>query len=285
MSLRDRTIVVSGGSRGIGLAIAVRAARDGANIVLAAKTGRPHPVLPGTIHTAAEQVEAAGGRALPVVCDVRDEAQINAVVERALESFGGIDAVILNASALALQGTLDLPVKRYDLMSDINQRGTFLMGRACLPHLMQADNPHILVISPPIDFAEHWWGRHLGWTMTKYAMSLCVRGWAQEFKARSVAANALWPRTTIATAATKMLGDEIFRHSRTPDIMGDAAHCILNRDSRECSGNFFIDETVLRDNGVTDFDAYANDPSKPLYLDLLVDEPGGLYFPSGERTR
>lgn len=279
-ALRDKTILVSGGSRGIGLAIAVRAAREGASIVLAAKTDKPHRVLPGTIHTAAEQVEAAGGRALPVVCDVRDEAQILAVVEQATDTFGGIDALVLSASALALQGTLDLPAKRYDLMSDINQRGTFLMGRACLPHLIEADNPHILAISPPLDFAEHWWGRHLGWTMTKYAMSLCVRGWAQEFRAQGVAANALWPRTTIATAATKMLGDEIFRHSRTPAIMGDAAHWILSQDSRRCSGNFFIDETVLRDIGVTDFDVYANDSTRPPYLDLLVDEPDGHYFRS-----
>ena len=269
--------MVSGGSRGIGLAIALRAAREGANIVLAAKTDRPHPVLPGTVHTAAEQVEAAGGRALPVVCDVRDEAQIDFAVERTMATFGGIDAVILSASAIALKGTLDLSAKRYDLMSDINQRGTFLMGRACLPHLLESGNPHILAISPPLDFAEQWWGRHLGWTMTKYAMSLCIRGWAQEFKARGVAANALWPRTTIATAATKMLGEEVFRHSREPAIMGDAAHWILSRDSRECNGNFFIDEAVLRGNGVTDFDVYANDPSKPLYLDLLVDEPGGGY--------
>ena len=278
ISLCDRTLLVSGGSRGIGLAIAVRAARDGANVVLAAKTDKPHPVLPGTIHTAAEQVEAAGGRALPVVCDVRDETQIHAVVEQAVETFGGIDALVLNASALALKSTLDLPTKRYDLMININQRGTYLMGRACLPYLIKAENPHILAISPPLDFAEHWWGRHLGWTMTKYAMSLCVRGWAQEFKGRGVAANALWPRTTIATAATKMLGEEIFSHSRKPAIMGDAAHWILTQDSRRCSGMFFIDETVLRENGMTNFDVYANDPSRPLYLDLLVDEPDGHYF-------
>ena len=278
MSLRDTTIVVSGGSRGIGHAIALRAARDGANIVLAAKTDRPHPVLPGTVYTAAEEVEAAGGHALAVVCDVRDESQIHSVVEQATAAFGGIDALILNASALALQGTLDLPPRRYDLMSDINQRGSFLMGKACLPHLIEAENPHILAISPPLDFAEHWWGEHLAWTMTKYAMSLCIRGWAREFAEQGVAANALWPRTTISTAATRMLGEEIYRHSREPGIMADAAHWILNRDSRRCSGNFFIDETVLRDAGVTDFDVYANDPSLPLYLDLLVDEPGGRYF-------
>ena len=278
MSLRERTILVSGGSRGIGLAIALRAARDGANLVLAAKTDQPHPVLPGTIHTAAEQVRAAGGHALPVVCDVRDEAQIRFAVERAVATFGGIDAVVLNASALALKGTLELPTKRYDLMTQINQRGTFLMGKACLPHLIEADNPHILAISPPLEFAEHWWGNHLGWTMTKYAMSLCVRGWAQEFRADGVAANALWPRTTIATAATKMLGEEIFRHSREPAVMGDAAHWILSQDSRRCSGHFFIDEAVLRQHGVTDFEVYANDPTAPLYLDLLVDEPDGHHF-------
>lgn len=213
-----------------------------------------------------------------MVCDVRDESQIHSVVEQATAAFGGIDALILNASAIALKGTLDLPTKRYDLMSDINQRGSFLMGKACLPHLIEAGNPHILAISPPLDFAEHWWGDHLAWTMTKYAMSLCIRGWAREFADRGVAANALWPRTTISTAATKMRGEEIYRHSREPGIMADAAHWILKRDSRRCSGNFFIDETVLRDAGVSDFDVYANDPSKPLYLDLLVDEPGGRHF-------
>ena len=278
MNLRNRTIVISGGSRGIGLAIALRAARDGARIVLAAKTSRPHPLLPGTIYTAAERVEAAGGRALPVVCDVRDEAQIQAVVERTLETYGGIDALVLNASALSLEGTLDIPTKRFDLMSDINLRGTFLMGKACLPHLIESETPHILAISPPLDFAEHWWGDHLGWTMTKYAMSLCVRGWAQEFRTEGVAANALWPRTAIATAATRRLGEEVFRHSRKPAIMGDAAHWILSQDSRKRSGHFFIDEAVLREIGTTDFDVYANDPSAPLYLDLLVDEPDGHRF-------
>ena len=281
MSLRDKTILVSGGSRGIGLAIALRAAGDGANIVLAAKTDRPHRVLPGTIHTAAAEVEAAGGRALPVVCDVRDEAQIVATVEQAVATFGGIDALILNASAIALQGTLELPTKRFDLMSDINQRGSYLMGKACLAHLIEAENPHILAISPPLEFAEHWWGNHLGWTMMKYSMSLCVRGWAHEFKAQGVAANALWPRTTIATAATRMLGDEIFKHSRKPEIMADAAHWVLNQASRNCNGNYFIDETVLRDNGVTDFDVYAHDPSTFLFLDPMVDEPDGRYFGGG----
>ncbi len=281
MSLKDKTVLVSGGSRGIGLAIALRAAADGANVALAAKTAEPHPVLPGTIYTAAEAVEAAGGRALPITCDVRDEAQIQAAVDKTASTFGGVDAVILNASALSLEGTLDIPTKRFDLMAAINQRGTFLVGKACLPRLMEADNPHILSISPPLEFADHWWGEHLSWTMMKYSMSLCVRGWAQEFKEYGVAANALWPRTTISTAATKWLGDEVFRCSRKPEIMADAAHWILTQNSRDCSGNYFIDEAVLRDSGVTDFDEYANDPSSPLFLDLLVDEPGGLYFKGG----
>ena len=278
MSLKGKTILVSGASRGIGLAIALRAARDGANVVVAAKTGEPHPVLPGTIYTAAEAIEAAGGRALPVLCDVRDEDQIDSTVEQTISTFGGIDVLVLNASAISLDGTLDIPIRRFDLMSAINQRGTFLMGRACLPHLVRADNPHILTISPPLDFADHWWGKQLAWTMMKYSMSLCVRGWAEEFKESGVAANALWPRTTISTAATRMLGEEIFEHSRKPEIMADAAHWILTQDSRQCSGNYFIDETVLREIGVTDFDVYANDPSQPLFLDLLVDEPDGNYF-------
>jgi citronellol/citronellal dehydrogenase len=278
MSLKNKTIVLSGASRGIGLAIALRAARDGANIVVAAKTNEPHPILPGTIHTAAREIEAAGGHALPIVCDVRDDAQIQSVVKKAIATFGGIDALVLNASALTLEGTLDISTKRFDLMSDINQRGTFLMGKACLPHLIDAENPHILAISPPLEFSDHWWGDHLPWTMMKYSMSLCVRGWAQEFKDAGVAANALWPRTTISTAATKLLGDEIFANSRKPEIMADAAYWILTQKSRQCSGNYFLDETVLRDSGVTEFKDYASDPSNPLFTDLLVDEPDGLYF-------
>ena len=195
-----------------------------------------------------------------------------------MSTFGSIDVLVLNASAISLDGTLEMPTKRFDLMSSINQRGTFLMGRACLPHLIEADNPHILSISPPLEFADHWWGEHLAWTMMKYSMSLCVRGWATEFKEEGVAVNALWPRTTISTAATKMLGDKIFEQSRKPEIMADAAHWILIQKSRECSGKFFIDEALLREAGVTDFDVYANDPTKPLFLDLLIDEPDGNYF-------
>jgi citronellol/citronellal dehydrogenase len=278
MSLKNKTVIVSGGSRGIGLAIAMRAARAGANIVVAAKTTKPHPVLSGTIHTAAAEIESAGGHALPIVCDVRDEAQIQSVVEQAVATFGGIDALVLNASALTLEGTLDISTKRFDLMSDINLRGTFLMGKACVPHLIEAENPHILTISPPLEFSDHWWGDHLPWTMMKYSMSLCVRGWTQEFKDVGVAVNALWPRTTISTAATKLLGDEIFDNSRKPEIMADAAYWILTQKSRQCSGNYFLDETVLRDSGVTEFEDYANDPSTPLFTDLLVDEPDGVYF-------
>ena len=280
MFLKDKTILISGASRGIGLAIALRVARDGANVVVAAKTDEPHPVLPGTIYTAAEAIEAAGGRALPILCDIRDEGQINAAVEATVSIFGGIDAVILNASAITLDGTLDIPIKRFDLLCAVNQRGTFLMGRACLPHLVKAENPHILSISPPLDFENHWWGDHLAWTMTKYSMSLCVRGWAQEFKEAGVAANTLWPRTTISTAATKMLGEKVFKHSRKPEIMADAAYWVLSQKSRQCSGNYFIDEEVLRGIGVTDFDTYANDSSSPLFIDLLVDEVDGNYFRS-----
>ena len=278
MSLRDKTVFVSGGSRGIGLAIAIRAARDGAKVAIASKTAEPHPKLPGTIYTAAEEVEAAGGRALPIVCDVRDEAQIQAAVEETVSAFGGIDALILNASALALEGTLDIPTKRFDLMAAINQRGTFLVGRAAMPHLFNAENPHILTISPPLDFEDHWWGAHLGWIMMKYSMSLCALGWSQEFKSKGVAANALWPRTMISTAATRWLGEQVFKSSRKPEIMADAAHWILTQPADQCTGNFFIDETVLRQSGIEDFEAYANDPSNPLFMDLLVDEPGGLYF-------
>ena len=195
-----------------------------------------------------------------------------------MSTFGGIDALVLNASAITLTNTLDIPTKKFDLMASINLRGTFLMGKASLPHLIKADNPHILSMSPPLDFAEHWWGDHLPWVMMKYCMSLCVRGWALEFKEAGVAANSLWPRTTISTAATKLLGAEVYRRSRQPAIMADAAHWILTQPSRAYTGHHVIDEAVLRQSGVTNFEAYANDPSEPPFLDVLVDEPGGLYF-------
>jgi len=279
-TLRNKTIFVSGASRGIGLAIALRAARDGANVVVAAKTAEPHPILPGTVHTAAQEIEEAGGRALAVVVDVRDERQIAAAVEQAVGRFGGIDCLVLNASAITLKNTLDISVKKFDLMAGINMRGTFLMGKACLPHLMKADNPHILALSPPLDFAEHWWGDHLPWVMMKYSMSLCVRGWALEFKEAGVAANALWPRTTISTAATKLLGDAVYRRSRQPGIVADAAHWMLTQPSRTYTGNYAIDEEVLRQSGVTDFDVYANDASESPFLDVLIDEPVGENFTS-----
>jgi citronellol/citronellal dehydrogenase len=279
-TLRNKTIFVSGASRGIGLAIALRAARDGANVVVAAKTAEPHLILPGTVHTAAQEIEEAGGRALAVVVDVRDERQIAAAVEQAVGRFGGIDCLVLNASAITLKNTLDISVKKFDLMAGINMRGTFLMGKACLPHLMKADNPHILALSPPLDFAEHWWGDHLPWVMMKYSMSLCVRGWALEFKEAGVAANALWPRTTISTAATKLLGDAVYRRSRQPGIVADAAHWMLTQPSRTYTGNYAIDEEVLRQSGVTDFDVYANDASESPFLDVLIDEPVGENFTS-----
>ncbi|MBI79534.1 MAG: short chain dehydrogenase [Gammaproteobacteria bacterium] len=272
MSFKDKTIIISGGSRGIGLAIAKSVAKDGANVVLAAKTSEPHSILPGTVFSAAEEVESVGGTALPIVCDVREEEQINNVVTETLKQFKKIDALILNASALAPQGTLDIPTKKFDLMSDINQRGTFLMGRACIPHLIKSDNPHILTISPPINFADHWWGKYLPWTMMKYSMSLCVLAWSQEFSKSGLAANALWPKTVISTAATKMLGEEVFKKSRKPEIMGDAAYWILSQQSQSCNGNYFLDETVLKNNGITDFDVYANDPSTPPLKDWLVDD-------------
>jgi len=279
-TLRNKTIFVSGASRGIGLAIALRAARDGANIVVAAKTAQPHPILPGTIHTAVKEIERAGGRGLAIVVDVRDEQQILMGVEHAVDTFGGIDALVLNASAITLANTLDVSTKKFDLMADINMRGTFLMGKACLPHLIKADNPHILSISPPLDFSEHWWGEHLPWIMMKYCMSLCIKGWALEFKEAGIAANALWPRTTISTAATKLLGDEVYRKSRRPTIVADAAHWMLTQPSRTYSGHYALDETILRQSGVTNFDTYANDLSEPPFLDVLVDEPNGLNFKS-----
>ncbi|OUU79048.1 MAG: short chain dehydrogenase [Gammaproteobacteria bacterium TMED78] len=271
MSYKDKTVIISGASRGIGLSIAKALAKDGANIVLAAKTSEPHPILPGTLYTAAEEVESAGGNALPIVCDVRDESQIDNVVKEAINKFKKIDALVLNASALSLQGTLETPIKKFDLMSNINQRGTFLMGRACIPHLIQSDNPHILTISPPLDFADHWWGKYLPWTMMKYSMSLCVLAWSQEFSKSGLAANALWPKTAISTAATKMLGDAVFKQSRKPEIMADAAYWVLTQDANSCNGNYFLDESVLKDIGIKDFDVYANDPSTPPLTDFLVD--------------
>jgi citronellol/citronellal dehydrogenase len=257
-SLSGKTIVMSGGSRGIGLAIALRAARDGANVVLLAKTADPHPKLEGTIYTAADEIRAAGGKAVPVVGDLRNDADIERAVAEATAAFGGIDIVVNNASAISLAPTSAISMKQYDLLQDINTRGTFALTRAALPYLAAAANPHILTLSPPLEVEPRWWGHSLAYTMSKYGMSLCTLGFAEEFKGQGIAANALWPRTTIATAAVRNLsgGQDAVSRARTPDIMSDAAHAILTRDSRECTGNFFIDDDVLRAEGVTDFSRY-----------------------------
>ncbi|GAB4359625.1 MAG: NAD(P)-dependent oxidoreductase [Gammaproteobacteria bacterium] len=271
-TLAGKTLFITGATRGIGLAIALRAARDGANITVAAKTTEPHPKLPGTIHTAAEAIEAAGGQALAVRTDIRDEAQIAAAVAQTVERFGGLDILVNNASAISLTGTLETPMKRYDLMQQVNARGTFATSQACLPHLLRADNPHILMLSPPISLNPKWFKHHTAYTIAKYGMSLCVLGMAEEFRDRGVAVNALWPRTVIYTAAISMLGGRVKpENCRKPDIVADAAHAILTRNSRECSGNFFIDEEVLAEAGITDFSPYAVEPGGDLLPDLFLD--------------
>jgi citronellol/citronellal dehydrogenase len=276
-NLSGMTLFITGASRGIGKAIALRAAQDGANIIIAAKTAEPHPRLPGTIYTAAEEIEAAGGKALPCIVDVRDAAAVTAAVEAGVERFGGIDILINNASAIDLRGTLQLPVKKFDLMHSVNARGTWLCSQAVLPHLLKSEHGHILNISPPINLAPHWFQDHCAYTMAKYGMSLCVLGMAGEFRSQ-VAVNALWPRTAIATAAVRnLLGGEIVcSQSRTPQIMADAAHAILLRDSADAAngGNFFIDDDVLAELGVTDFEQYAVDPSQDLVTDFFLDDAG-----------
>ena len=272
--LAGKTLFITGASRGIGKAIALRAAKDGANIVIAAKTTEAHPKLDGTIHTAAKEIEQAGGKALPVVVDIRFEEQIQAGVAKAVETFGGIDVLINNASAIQLTGTLETQMKRFDLMHQINTRGTFACSQACLPHLLKAQNPHILNISPPLNMNSRWFAGHVAYTMAKYGMSMCVLGMAAEFARKGVAVNALWPRTSIATAAVNNLlgGAQMMRQSRTTDIMSDAAHVILTSPSRECTGNFFIDETLLRSTGVEDFSKYAVDPTVELLTDFFLDK-------------
>lgn len=270
-SLQNRTLFISGASRGIGLAIALRAARDGANIVIAAKTTEPHPKLPGTIFTAAQEVEAAGGKALPVLCDIRSEEQVLAAVRQAVDTFGGLDICINNASAISLTGTLETSMKRYDLMHQVNVRGTFLVSQACLPYLLQSKGPaHILNLSPPLNLHPKWFGPHVAYSMAKYGMSMCVLGMAEEFNGQ-VAVNALWPRTTIATSAVNMLGGEdMMKASRTPRIMADAAHAILTK-GLEFTGRFCIDDEVLREVGVTDFDQYRVDLNTAPLPDFFVD--------------
>lgn len=273
-SLAGKTLFVTGASRGIGLAIALRAARDGANLVVAAKTTEPHVKLPGTIHTAAAEIERAGGKALACVVDVRSEEQIQAAVALAVKTFGGIDILINNASAISLTGTLATPLKRFDLMHQINTRGTFACSQACIPHLAKAKNPHILNLSPPLDIVKQprWWGPHVAYTMAKYGMSLCVLGMAEELRDQGIAVNALWPRTVIATAAVANLlgGEEAVQGSRKPEIVADAAHVILTSPSREFTGRFCMDDEVLASAGVTDLSRYAIDPNRPLISDLFV---------------
>ena len=270
-SLRGKTLFVTGGSRGIGLAIAKRAAADGANVVIAAKTAKPHPKLPGTIYTAAEEIEAAGGKALALQVDIREDSEIAAAMKKASQEFGGIDILVNNASAINLTGTLDTPMRRFDLMFGVNVRGTFASSQAAIPYLKEADNPHILTLSPPLNMNPKWFKRHTAYTMSKYGMSMCVLGMAEEFRADGIAVNALWPRTVIATAALAMLGGMVNpENCRKPEIMADAAHAILTHPARETTGNFFIDDDVLRDAGVTDFDQYAVAPGKPLAPDLFL---------------
>ena len=271
-TLQGRTIFITGGSRGIGKAIALRAAKDGANVVIAAKTAEPHPKLPGTIYTAAEEVEAAGGKALACVVDIRQEELVEAAVQKTIETFGGIDILINNASAIQLTGTLQTPMKRYDLMHSVNVRGTYLTSQKCLPHLLKSENAHILNLSPPLNMEEKWFKNHVAYTMAKYGMSMCVLGMAGEFRKKGVGVNALWPRTTIATAAIKNIvgGEEMMKRSRKPEIMADAAHWILTQDAKECTGNFFIDEDLLRESGVTDFENYSVVPGAELFPDFFI---------------
>ena len=280
MSLSGVTIIMSGGSRGIGEAIAVRAARDGANVALLAKTSEPHPNLPGTIHTAAAAIEAAGGKALPLVGDVRDDAFVADAVAQTAETFGGIDVVVNNASAIDLSRTEDIAMKKYDLMNDINCRGSFLLSKTSIPWLKQSANPHILTLSPPISLDPKWHTTFTAYTIAKFGMSLVTMGLAGELREDGVAANSLWPRTAIDTAAVRnVVGPELGASSRTPAIMADAAYEILTRPSRECTGNFFIDDDVLEEAGVTDFSVYLNGgKEEELALDFWV-EPKGPHNP------
>lgn len=270
-TLAGKTLFITGASRGIGLAIGLRAARDGANIVIAAKSAVPNPKLPGTIHTAAAEIEAAGGKALALQVDIRDESQVQAAVAQAVEHFGGIDIVVNNASAIWLAGTADTPMKRFDLMHQVNTRGTFLVTQTCLPYLERAANPHVLMLSPPPNLNPKWFAPHTAYTIAKYGMSLCVLGMAEEFRKQGVAVNALWPRTLIATDALNMIPGVSMANARTPAIVADAAHAILTTPGRECTGRFLIDDEVLEAAGIRDFDRYAVDPGQPLLPDLFLD--------------
>ncbi len=271
-TLAGKVIFISGGSRGIGRAIALRAARDGAAVVIAAKTAKPHATLEGTIFSVAEEIEEAGGEALPLQVDIRDEQQIRGAVDKTMHQFGGIDILVNNASAINLTGTLETPARRFDLMFAVNVRGTFLTSQACLPALLQADNPHILNLAPPLNMDPKWFRHHTAYTMSKYGMSMCVLGMAAEFADQGLAVNALWPRTVIDTAALRMLGDMVKpEQCRKPAIMADAAHYVLTRDSRKLSGQFLIDEDVLTEAGLTDFSSYDLVPGSELAQDLFID--------------
>lgn len=270
--LQGKTIFITGGSRGIGRAIALKAAQEGANIVVAAKTAEAHPKLEGTIYSVAREIEALGGKALPLQCDIRDEQQLHAAVEQAGDTFNGIDVLINNASAIYLASTLETPLKRFDLMFSVNVRGTFAATQACLPYLKKSKNPHVLTLSPPLNMQAKWFKKHGAYTMSKYGMSMCVLGMAEEFKDDGIAFNALWPKTIIATAAVEMLGGaSLLRAARKPEIVADAAFFILQRNSRTCTGQFFIDEDVLKSEGITDFAQYAQTPEAKLIPDFFLD--------------
>jgi citronellol/citronellal dehydrogenase len=273
MSLRGKTLFITGASRGIGLAIALRAAREGANIAVAAKTEAPHPKLPGTIHSAAEEIERAGGKALPLMVDVREEAMVKEALDKTVATFGSLDIVVNNASAIQLTPVADTDMRRFDLMHQVNARGTFLVSKYAIPHLLKAENPHILMLSPPLDMAEKWFAGRTGYSMAKFGMSLVVLGLAGELRGK-VGVNALWPRTTIATSAIRNLlgGDGIMRMSRKPDIIADAAAAIFAKPAKSFTGNFLIDDTFLTGEGVTDFDCYRVDPSQPLAPDFFVPD-------------
>ncbi len=273
MSLKNKTVFITGGSRGIGKAIALRLAKEGANIVIAAKTAEPHPKLPGTIYTAAQEIEDAGGKALPIVVDIRFEEMIQSAIDKTIQTFGGIDILINNASAINLVGTEELSMKKYDLMHSINTRGTYLTSKLCIPHLKKGNNPHVLNLSPPLNMDAKWFAPHVAYTMAKYGMSMCVLGMAEEFKDDKVAFNALWPRTTIATAAVNMIGGkQLMDMSRKPEIMGEAAYYILSKNSDACTGNFFIDDDVLLENGFSkeDLEQFSVVPGNPLIPDYFI---------------
>lgn len=273
-SLRGKTLFITGASRGIGKAIALRAARDGANVAVVAKTKDPHPKLPGTVFSARDEIVAAGGRALALVADVRSDEQVASAVDETVREFGGIDILVNNASAIHLSRTAETPMKRFDLMQSVNTRGTFLCSQLCLPHLERGDNPHILTLSPPPSLRPEWFAPHLAYTLSKYGMSLCTLGLAEELKALGIAVNSLWPRTLVATSAVEHLlgGEQVFQHSRHPSIMADAAYHILTSDARSTTGNFFIDEAVLRANGVSELSAYSVNPENTPQIDLFVEE-------------